>query len=284
MDLEFWKLHAAGNDFIIIDNRAEKSISFPSLARYACHRHYGIGADGLIASEHSSVADIRMVYCNSDGSYAAVCGNGLRCFAKFVRDNNIVSSDYFSVETGNGAMYVSITEHSLKLSRVTFNITASGKIQQKYIQGYELSFLHLGVPHSVVFINAAEKPASNISGTVPDLYSYHNMQDLIEITEKFGAAIENDPAFNEGTNVNFVRIESRSHLTVSTWERGAGRTSACGTGACASALAAFHMDFTDAEILVSMPGGEVIVTVLADDTVKLDGTSELICKGVLILP
>lgn len=261
--MEFWKLHGSGNDFIIIDNRGNNFKNLSALAKSICHRRFGVGADGLMTAESSRTADIRMVYFNSDGSKAAMCGNGLRCFAKFVCDVGIVKGSSFSVETGDGIKKVIIVEHGEAKSIVRLEMGKPESIKEMKLENYELVFMHLGVPHSVIFIDDTL-----------------GIDELIDLTEKVGPVIEKNAAFPQGANVNFVQSSGRNFLRVSTWERGAGRTWACGTGACASAVAAIYCKIVDScgKIIVEMPGGKVNVSVSDNQEVFLEGPAELICR------
>lgn len=309
--MDFWKLHGSGNDFILIDNRDGKIGDLSAVAQASCHRHFGVGADGLMAVEPSSSAEVRMVYYNSDGSLAAMCGNGIRCFAKFVKDAGILTKDSFLVETGDGIKEVKILSENEKISQVQVDMGSHSEIQRNTIsmaamgldREIELIFMHLGVPHAVILLE-------------------DGLADLTELTDKLGPLIEKHPAFPVGTNVNFVQINqwdglptdaesgskankgSRANegadLTVSTWERGAGRTLACGTGACAAAVAALWAGAirprqrgdgaAEAAVHVRMPGGEVTVTIAApgaqsepSPSILLSGPAELVCKGNFFL-
>lgn len=293
--MDFWKLHGSGNDFILIDNRDGKIGDLSAVAQASCHRHFGVGADGLMAVEPSSSAEVRMVYYNSDGSPAAMCGNGIRCFAKFIKDAGILTKDSFPVETGDGIKEVKILSENEKISQVQVDMGCHSEIQRTTIsmaamgldREIELIFMHLGVPHAVIFIGDS-------------LSDLADLADLAELTDKLGPLIEKHPAFPVGTNVNFAQIEKRNEsktdagadLTVSTWERGAGRTLACGTGACAAAVAALWAGAirprqrgdgaAEAAVHVRMPGGEVTVTI-ASPSILLSGPAELVCKGYFFL-
>ena len=270
--MDFWKLQGTGNDFILVDNRENTIPSMADLAKAVCHRQFGVGADGLMAVEHSQTADVRMVYYNSDGSPAAMCGNGIRCFAKYVKDRGIVEAQAFSVETGDGIKQVGILEESEIRTVVQVDMGSSHGIRTIEVGSAELIFMQMGVPHSVYFT-----------------------PDGAQLVTQLGPVIEASPVFPEGTNVNFVTLHAKdpldeslnqSILEVHTWERGAGRTLACGTGACAAAIAAVETGLYKGQpdlsgsvlVPVQMAGGRVSVT-LTKDTVYLTGPAELICKG-----
>lgn len=267
--MKFWKMHGAGNDFVVLDNRQEKQQDLSKLAKQVCHRRFGVGADGLLAVQNSDTAEIRMIYYNSDGSEASMCGNGIRCFAKFVRDKEIIAKDQFTVETGDGLKTIEIISSQDADSVVSVDM---GRVQEISIQKitaggleFHLAFTHLGVPHGVLFLD--QSPFLNLHLTVEDL------------AETFGPVIEKHPAFPQGTNVNFVSVQDGNHLHVTTWERGAGRTLACGTGACASAASYRALRNGGDRITVAMPGGTVIVSVDADEILTMEGGARRICTG-----
>ena len=281
--IDFWKLHGAGNDFILVDNSRGQIEDLSLLASTVCHRRYGVGADGLMTACPSAVADIRMVYYNSDGSPAAMCGNGIRCFSKFVRDMGLIDRDAFTVETGDGVKKISISEESLSSSMVEVEMGTftDGKAIALSADDkeFECIFTHFGVPHTVFFVGPTATEA-----------------ELIEMAEKYGPSTEILPLFPEGTNVNFVQVLSESELYVCTWERGAGRTLACGTGACASAAAARQLGLVQLPAAVRMPGGRVTVGTAAagagantktgspdtNPVLTLSGEVHFICKGQLL--
>jgi diaminopimelate epimerase len=260
--MDFWKLQGTGNDFILIDNRDKSIKDLAALAKSICHRRFGVGADGLIATQNSDLADIGMVYFNSDGSEATMCGNGLRCFAKYVYDKRILKNKEFSVETGDGIKNVTILEDDEIKSIIRLEMGKAENIKEMKVENCELIFMHLGVPHSIIFLNNAI-----------------DTDELVGLTEKLGPIIETNAAFPQGTNVNFVQLKGKNSLLVSTWERGAGRTWACGTGACASAVASHYRKIVDSDVEVEMLGGNVSISINNNLEVFLEGPAELICKG-----
>lgn len=267
-------MHGAGNDFIITDNRegqnAKGQNQIAELARRICQRHYGVGADGFLCVENSNSADVKMSYYNADGSVATMCGNGLRCFAKFISDKGIVKSKSFRVETGDGLKQVEIKIADAECSMISVNMgiwdgRASVVMVTAFDKLFEAVFLHLGVPHAVIFLDQKSLKPKEFSQ---------------EFVRKYGPIIEKNPQFTEGTNVNFVEIIDRKHEKASTWERGAGSTLACGTGACAAAVVSNRLKGLSPKIEVIMPGGSLWISVMNNNEIFLEGPAQLICKGI----
>ncbi|WP_373598391.1 diaminopimelate epimerase [Paraclostridium bifermentans] len=274
--MNFWKLHGVGNDFIAIDGRFDNidSNDYSDLAKKVCHRHFGIGADGLLVVKNSDVCDVEMVYYNSDGSRANMCGNGLRCFCKFVYDNNIVKENEFSVYTLDGIKKISLNIEKEKINTVKVNM---GKpnfnptsipvntdkevfINEKLVvnnKEIELSSILMGVPHTIVFVDEITK------------------EDVC----KYGELIEKNEIFPKKTNVNFVKVDDRDNIHVYTWERGCGYTLGCGTGMTASVIVANHLDKVNKSVNVKSEGGNVRIEIL--DDVYMIGNAVKICEGTL---
>ena len=249
--IHFTKMQGCGNDFVILDfEEYRKSRLFMGeLARRLCDRHFGIGADGLIIPDMSvNDADIGWYFYNSDGSTAQMCGNGMRCFAKYLYDNKIVEKERFSVKTGAGIIEPQILPYGdvkvkmsvpvLEPSKIPFigeealNQTISVK-DRKFI-GNAIS---MGNPHFVIFTT----------------------EDTMTLAQNYGPSIEVHNSFPEKTNVEFIKINSRTEIELSVWERGCGITLACGTGACASVVAGILNNLTEREVNVTLPGGAVTI-------------------------
>lgn len=272
--LKFSKLHGTGNDFILTDGaEVEKTGMEPGeLAKRVCDRRFGVGADGFMFHAPTGKARIRMLYFNSDGSRAEMCGNGLRCFARYVHEAADVSEEAFLVETDAGLYPVRIGADreveiamGLPLTRAEA-VPALGAATDRFMrerletpQGiFTVSALRLGVPHAVVFKN--ENPEWGVSTTGPLIEGMRNR-------------------FPEGINVNFVTVVSRGALKVETWERGAGRTLSCGTGACASAYAARLFGYVEPAVEVLVPGGALRVRI-ERESLYLKGPAHWICDGI----
>ena len=273
--MKFQKMHGLGNDFILFDDLDPLKYDLPALAVKLCNRHQGIGADGIILILPSEIAEVRMRIINSDGSEANMCGNGIRCFAKYVYDSQINKTQSFTIETGAGIMipelivengnvlFVRVNMGTPVLERAAIPMTgASGQVIDEvfHIAGksYRITSLLMGVPHTMVFVD-------DLSQT-----------DIVTI----GREIEKHPFFPEGTNVNFVQVINDHEIKVRTWERGAGSTLACGTGSCAAAVAAFLNGKTGREVTVHLTLGDLLIE-WTDGTVYMTGTAEHVFEGYL---
>ncbi|MBE0451174.1 MAG: diaminopimelate epimerase [Clostridia bacterium] len=262
--MKFEKYHGTGNDFIIFKD----ALGFdPSrLAQNVCNRHFGVGADGMMLVNHSDIADVKMVFYNADGSIAPMCGNGIRCFAKYVYDHKIVEVQEFSVETLAGIMKVNLYSDEKQNTQVTINLgfpnfdNVVGEVILEVDEtSFDLSTLTLGTLHSVIFTNDLE---------------------ALDI-DKYGKAIECHSLFPLKINVNFVEVVDFENIKVSTFERGVGRTLSCGTGSAASAVVSNLKGFTGKKVNVHVPGGTLIIEA-KDKGMFMTGPAELICKGEYI--
>lgn len=272
----FTKMHGAGNDFVIIRDEDSLKVDYSEMAIKMCHRQFGIGADGLMIVKKSEVADIRMIYYNSDGSIAEMCGNGIRCFSNYVFENNIVTSKEFSVETMAGIKNIKVEDGlpnqrliGVEMGKVQLNsINVPVKTTKKqflneeiFVNGrpFILSSVRMGVPHTIVITEKLEDV------------------DVVEV----GSQIETMDLFPMKTNVNFVEVLSKNHIKVDTWERGAGHTLACGTGVCSAVYIAHENGLTADKVKVDVPGGSLHIT-LNDEGVYMEGQAVFICEGQFI--
>ena len=257
MEIEFTKMEGIGNDFIFIDDRAgniESYRPYPELAQKLCSRHFGIGADGIILILKSQDHDIRFRIYNSDGSEAQMCGNGMRCFAKLLYEKKIISKKIFTVDTKAGTVVpevitddgglvrsvrVDMGEPILLCRDIPFKSPNERALDELLIAGkdqeYRITTVSMGNPHAVIFV-----------------------EDLESVdVEKIGRSIETHERFPEKTNVEFIEVVSKSELKMKVWERGAGITLACGTGACAVLVAAHLTGRTDDRALIHLTGGDL---------------------------
>ena len=275
--MKFWKLQGIGNDFIAIDGRDDNinSDDYGKLAKSVCHRKFSVGADGLLVVKNSDVADIEMVYYNSDGSRASMCGNGLRCFVKFVYYNNIVNKEKIDVDTLDCIKKIKINLKNKDIDTITVNMgQGSFKCSDIPINSNEEIFInkeinvldekfivncmHMGVPHTVIFVDDM------------DMNKIH----------KYGPLIEKHEIFPEGTNVNFVKIIDEKNILVRTWERGCGYTLGCGTGITASVIISNYLKKVKDSVKVTSEGGSIIIDFI-DNEAYMTGKAIKICEGNL---
>lgn len=249
--LEFTKMHGIGNDYIYIDvakNRDLKEIftrySIGALVRYLSNRNFGIGGDGVIFIEKSMIADFKMRIFNSDGTEAEMCGNGIRCFAKYIYDQKLTEKDILKIETLAGIKEVKKEKHILEPSKETIEqyVVNMGKpiisgnfsisVLDKNIQ---LTKILIGNPHAVIFTKDIEN--------IP--------------IKKYGPLIENHKYFPQKTNVEFIEILENNLIKMRVWERGSGETFACGTGSCAAVVAGVSNNLIKRDVKVLLKGGEL---------------------------
>lgn len=273
--MKFVKMHGCGNDYVYVSGYEER-LHYPSVvAKYVSDRHFGIGADGMILICPSENADFRMEMYNSDGSEGMMCGNGIRCVAKYVYDFGLTEKKKLSIETKSGIKYLFLNTENGHVSSVTVNmgkpLLEADKIPVKYPvspvidvpfkvnhEQYQMTCLSMGNPHAVVFV-------AQVSGFP---------------VAKTGLCFENHPAFPERTNTEFVQVKNRSEICVRVWERGSGETLACGTGACAAVVAGVLNGHTKPEVTVHLPGGDLRVFYDRNhDTVWLTGTAATVFQG-----
>jgi diaminopimelate epimerase len=282
--ITFSKMHGLGNDYIVIDESENVIITEekkPEIVEEICRRGFSVGADGVIFVSPSSTenADIRFRIFNSDGSEAEMCGNGIRCFAKYVYENEIIHSDEMLIETLGGIKEVDldveggeVIASTVDMGVPTFNTRDIPMISDKEefldseitVAGkpIKMTAVNVGNPHAVIF--------------------YDNL-DNIDLNV-IGPLIENHQAFPQKTNVHFVNIINRNEIEMLTWERGAGFTLACGTGATACVIAGYKLGKLDEEVEVHLPGGELLIVVYEmGEEIRLfmEGEAVLVFDGVM---
>jgi len=269
-------MHGTGNDFIVI--RYEDfpfQERFSDLAKRVCHRHFGIGADGLMIVSKSNIAKFKMHYYNSDGSLAAMCGNGIRCFSKFVYDERLTDKEVFTVETLAGVKEVSLTIQDKTAKYVKVNM---GKIiydpSEVPVISDKSSFIN-----ETIKVNDKEFIVTTVLMGVPHTVIFTDNLDVIEV-KKYGALIERHNIYPENTNVNFAKIKDKGNIEVRTWERGAGYTLACGTGVSSVVGVAYRLGLVQNNVNVSIEGGNIKIEVMEDNSVFMDGPAKDICSGV----
>ena len=253
MGIKVTKMQGCGNDFVIIDfdEFLKLDMKITDAAKMLCDRHFGVGADGLIIPNTScEEADIGWFFYNSDGSTAQMCGNGMRCFAKYVYDNKFVDKKMFSVKTlagiikpeilDDGFVRVNMSQPILEPEKIPFiphhNLNYKMSVKNMIFDGNAVS---MGNPHFVIFVSPED--------------------DIMKFAKEYGPIIETSAEFPEKTNVEFVKIKSYKKIELAVWERGCGITLACGTGACASVVAGILNGYIENSVEVQLPGGVVNV-------------------------
>lgn len=274
--MNFTKMHGLGNDFIVVAGERQLPEDAPELALRLCNRFFGIGADGLVYILPSDNADFRMRIINSDGSEAEQCGNAIRCVAKYVFDNGLTDKEEMTIETlGAGVQKVQLTVEGGKVSTVRVDmgqpilaglqvpttVNADRVVEHPIeVDGKEFKFtaVSMGNPHCVIYVDDAVN---------------------FEL-EKWGPKLETHPMFPRKINVEFVTVNSRGQADMRVWERGAGPTLACGTGACATLVASVLTGATDRSAVVSLKGGDLFIEWNEDNNhVYMTGPAAEVFRG-----
>jgi diaminopimelate epimerase len=263
--MRFTKMHGAGNDYVYVNCFAEP---FPKnvdkLAVAVSDRHTGIGGDGLILICPSEVADARMRMYNADGSESEMCGNGIRCVAKYVYDHGIARKPELKIETGRGVLALQVEAAGGKAQRVRVNmgtpILEAAKIPQKLQAGdreFEVTCVSMGNPHCITFVD----------------------QITDDWVLRIGPQIERHPAFPRRVNAEFIQVLSPREFRMRVWERGSGETLACGTGACAAAVAAVLNNLTERRVVAHLLGGDLELEWVESGEVYMTGPATEVFSG-----
>jgi len=286
--LKFSKLHGAGNDFSLFDGINQQLPDYSALAKAACDRHFGTGGDGIMVALPSRKADVRMIYVNSDGSPGEMCGNGLRCFSRFVYEKGLVSKPAFTVETDAGLMSAEMNldaDNKVKSVKIvigkplfeseavptTLSSETAPASADASPEGRALITARLDLDGRPMTISALRMAAPHCVILVPDL-------EALDICE-LGSMLEWHPVFPAGINVNFIQVIDRRHIRIKTWERGAHHTLACGTGSCSGVVVGNQLGLLDRQVEVTTEGGILNVSISPEYIVTLDGEAEFICDG-----
>jgi len=262
-------MHGLGNDFIFFENLTNIEMDYSAMAILMCHRQLGIGADGIIAVLPSEVADLRMRIINADGSEANMCGNAIRCYAKYAWERGLVKSKTFRIETFAGIIIPEVIAENGKVGSVRVNM-GSPDIPRAAIPmlGDETAAINFMLP-----LGESEINITSILMGVPHTMIFVDDLDSVDV-KTFGPLVEKHPLFPNGTNVNFVEVVNRNRVKLRTWERGAGATLACGTGSCATAVASILNEHTDRSVIVELQYGELLIEWAEDGTVFMTGPAE----------
>ncbi len=278
--MKFTKMHGLGNDFIFVDYFKTEipDLDFSGLAIDLCDRNFGIGADGLVLVLASNAADARMRIFNPDGSEPEMCGNAIRCFAKYLYDRGLVLDNPLTVETLRGVLTLEMQVEGGLVESVKVDMgepilkpehiptTGTGDMVLNYpliVDGKEffVTAVSMGNPHCITFVENA---------------SAVNLKEI-------GPKVETHDFFPRNTNVEFVQVVDRGHVMMRVWERGAGPTLACGTGACATAVACVLNDKTNRKVKVTVPGGDLFIEWGEDNHVHMTGPATEVFTGEITL-
>lgn len=252
--MKFTKMHGCGNDYVYVNLFEEKLEDAPALARIVSDRHFGIGSDGVITIGPSEIADFRMRIYNADGSEAEMCGNGIRCVAKYVYDHKLTDKTEIAVESGAGIKYLTLFVENGKVAQVRVDmgapilapaeipVVAEGdRVVDQPIEvcgkEWRMTCVSMGNPHAVVFVD--------------DVANFP--------IEQYGPYFEKHERFPKRTNTEFVQVISRTEASMRVWERGSDETWACGTGTCATVMALILNGLTENKVLVHLRGGDLTI-------------------------
>ena len=275
--MKFTKMHGLGNDYVYVNCFEEKIDNPPAVARFVSDRHFGIGSDGLIMINPSKTADFEMEMYNADGSRGEMCGNGIRCVAKYVYDYRLTDKTQISVETLGGIKYLDLAVEDGKVSLVKVDmgkpeleadlipiISEREQVIDEPIEvdgkEYHMTGVSMGNPHAVIYVD-------DVKGL-----------DL----EKIGPKFENHERFPKRINTEFVHCIDRQTVEMRVWERGSGETLACGTGACAVAVSSILNNLTDTQVTVKLLGGDLQIEWDREkDRVFMTGPATVVFDGVI---
>lgn len=273
--MRFTKMHGAGNDYVYVNCFAEKFPLDPAaLAIAVSDRHKGIGADGLILICPSERADARMRMYNADGSESEMCGNGVRCVAKYVYDHDIAHRDELKIETGRGVLTLQIFAENGKAQRVRVNMGAPI---------LESAAIPTTLPGDPPVNQSLSVGGRDLSVTCVSMGNPHCVTFVDQITDEWvlgiGPQIERHPAFPRRVNAEFIQVLSPGEFNMRVWERGSGETQACGTGACASCVAGVLAGLTERKVLAHLPGGDLELEWAETGEVYLTGPAVEVFSG-----
>lgn len=274
--MKFTKMQGIGNDYIYVNCFEEKVDDPERVSQIVSDRHFGIGGDGLVLIMPSEKADFRMRMFNADGSEGNMCGNATRCIGKFVYDNRLTDKTEITLETKSGIKYLTLYPENGKVKTVLVNmgkaVLTPADIPMK-AEGESFINKPIEVLGSEVYITAVSMGNPHAVTYVDDVMSL----DL----EKIGPAFENHPIFPERVNTEFIKVLDSHTIQMRVWERGSGETWACGTGACAAAVASVKNGYfkNGEEITVKLRGGDLFITYSTDGTVLMRGAAETVFTG-----
>ncbi len=279
--MKFTKMHGLGNDYVYV-NCLKESVDNPSaVARYVSDRHFGIGSDGLILINPSEKADFEMEMYNADGSRGEMCGNGIRCVAKYVYDYGLTDKTSISVETLGGIKYLDLTVKDGRVELVKVDMGSPELVAGKIPIVMEDCSAH--VVDAPIAVDKTEYRMTGVSMGNPHAVIYVDDVEELEL-EKIGPKFENHERFPRRINTEFVQVLDRRTVKMRVWERGSGETFACGTGACAVAVACILNGLTDDQVTVKLLGGDLqIEWDRKADRVYMTGPAAVVFDGEIDL-
>ena len=276
--IKFTKMHGLGNDYVYIDAINQNIDNRSELARFVSNRNFGVGSDGLILIERSNTADFKMTMFNSDGSQAEMCGNGIRCVAKFVYDKGLTDKTILQIETLAGIKILELNVENGKVKTVKVDMG------EPIFEPERIPVISTENPVKNLVLNAKDK---QFKFTCVSMGNPHAIT-IVEDTEKFdvkkyGEELEVNKAFPRRANVEFAQIMNKNTIKMRVWERGAGETLACGTGACATAVACNLNGFTDRKVIIELLGGNLEIEWNKENNhVYMTGPATTVFEGELI--
>ncbi len=276
MTIQFTKMHGLGNDFVVIDAISQTVSLTPAQIRFVANRHIGIGCDQLLLVEKPTTANADFKYriFNADGSEVAQCGNGARCFARFVRDKNLINKDNICVDTDSGQLILTLTDEGFVT--VNMGVPRHAPAQIPMLAAQEAAYYDLPIAESLVRFGAVSMGNPHAVLIVADVNSAP--------VNELGVQLESHPFFPQRANIGFMEIVSRQHIKLRVFERGAGETMACGSGACAAVVIGREQNLLDDVVTVSLPGGELTICWQGRGTaVLMTGEAVSVFDGQIVL-
>ena len=275
--IKFTKMQGLGNDYVYMDAIHQKIENESSLAQFVSNRHFGIGSDGLILICKSDVADFKMRMFNSDGSEAEMCGNGIRCVGKFVYDKGLTDKTTVTIETLAGIKTLELNTKDGKVETVKVDMG------EPILNPKEIPVISDEEPVKNLMLEAEGRKFKFTCVSMGNPHAITEVEDTEKFdVEKYGKVLEVDKAFPNKTNVEFIQIVDKNHVKMRVWERGAGETLACGTGACATAVACYLNGKTDRNVEVELLGGKLYIEWNEENNhIYMTGPAVTVFEGVL---
>ncbi len=275
--IKFTKMQGLGNDYVYMDAIHQKIENESSLAQFVSNRHFGIGSDGLILICKSDIADFKMRMFNSDGSEAEMCGNGIRCVGKFVYDKGLTDKTTVTIETLAGIKTLELNTKEGKVETVKVDMG------EPILNPKEIPVISDEEPVKNLILEAEGRKFKFTCVSMGNPHAITEVEDTEKFdVEKYGKVLEVDKAFPNKTNVEFIQIVDKNHVKMRVWERGAGETLACGTGACATAVACYLNGKTGRNVEVELLGGKLFIEWNEENNhIYMTGPAVTVFEGVL---